>query len=363
MSSHLVKTLTFLALWLFTTTSFASSPSYGVYGLHTTGSTRLLGMGGAFVGLADDASAVLLNPAGVSMSRWSFDMQSSTNRVINREGDINFDGNPDGIPYIFNYVTAGINFGRLGLGLGYTTPFQLHHSLPGGATKYSAKIESLDVSLSFLMWKNLSLGFTLHSETATMGASSAALPLLEDSDSQLSTTFGVLFRPDNRWKFGITYRAGREYKINSNLNAEIQNEFGSWFQNMSIADKLSMGFSFKLNQNLILVGDIDHYSKQQNVFLIGSDINNSSQELLHKNHIIWHGGFEFFVLNKKNIEFIWRGGGYQEPSRLNYTEPRLHFTMGVELRMGPLRLSSAYDQAKNFTNYSQSIGISLVDLK
>ena len=47
-------------------------PSFGAYGLYPVGSTRTLAMGGAFVGLADDASAIFLNPAGLAKTKNNF---------------------------------------------------------------------------------------------------------------------------------------------------------------------------------------------------------------------------------------------------------------------------------------------------
>ncbi|MBK9039553.1 MAG: hypothetical protein IPL83_10370 [Bdellovibrionales bacterium] len=64
----LLVLLLHLAIQLSSQTALAEDAAYGAYGLFPGGTTRVLAMGGAAVGLSDDAGAVLNNPAGLSMS-------------------------------------------------------------------------------------------------------------------------------------------------------------------------------------------------------------------------------------------------------------------------------------------------------
>ena len=338
--------------------------AFGAFGLYPTGSTRVLAMGGAFVGLADDASSVISNPAGVSMSRWRFDLQGTTNRVVNREGDINLDGTNDGYPYNFVYTAAAVRFGFLGLGAGYSTPYDAHEDF-GGSSSSEQKIliESYDVTLSLRFFKNFAIGATLHQERASMSfRDNFYNEQAEDSDEYVYPTAGIIFRPQRKWGIGITYSPERRYAIDDNLNDQLTSTY-KWFQDLVIPAKLSLGFSLKMKKRLTIVGDMDIYYLTKDTYLMGSDSFDSSNKFIEKQYPIWHGGFELEVIDRKNIEFIWRGGGYQEPARLVGRSPRFHFTMGVEVRFGFVKFSAAYDQAKDFTSFSQSVGLSISDLR
>ncbi len=56
-----------------------------------------------------------------------------------------------------------------------------------------------------------------------------------------------------------------------------------------------------------------------------------------------------------------RLGGYTEPSRIAMTS-RNHFTVGLDVRFGPVVLSVAYDQAADFTNTAQGFTLRYGDL-
>ncbi|MCB9027438.1 MAG: hypothetical protein H6625_14050 [Bdellovibrionaceae bacterium] len=360
--------LKFIILFLFLILNFslvhAQNPAYGTYGLFPTGSTRTLAMGGAFVCLADDATSVIYNPAGLALSRWRFDLQSSTNRVVNREGDLNLDGEKEGIPYNFNYTAAATRIGFLGLGFGYSVPYDVIEDFGGLSTsKQKIRIESLDLAVSFRLSKSLSIGVTCHKEMASMSFSDSSLnELAEDQKELIYPQLGMVFRPERKWGMGIVYSPERRYDIDSNLNETLSGTY-NWFQDIVIPPKLSLGLSLMLKSRLNLVGDIDIYYPSENTYLVGNDNFNTGNKIVENELTVWHGGFEFEVISKKDIEFIWRGGGYQEPSRLLNSKPRFHFTMGIEIRFGFIKLSAAYDQAKDFTSYSQSIGLSISDLR
>ena len=67
-----MRIIAFFALFLFVAlTASAQAQTFGGVG------TRAEGMGGAFVAVADDASAVYWNPAGIAMGA-TFDVQFST---------------------------------------------------------------------------------------------------------------------------------------------------------------------------------------------------------------------------------------------------------------------------------------------
>ena len=91
--------------------SFAQSDpkQYGGFALFPQGSSRVMGMGGAFAAVADDVFAIPFNPAGLSFSEEIFLFGGTQNRVINREA--NLAGGVDfSEPYEFLFFAAAYNF-------------------------------------------------------------------------------------------------------------------------------------------------------------------------------------------------------------------------------------------------------------
>lgn len=90
---RVLKNLKNRSLKAFVFCLLAGSSSVMASGLNLEGlGIRAVGMGGAFIGVADDASAIFWNPAGLSQLRgsgFSFGLYSMTPRVSDRDGATN----------------------------------------------------------------------------------------------------------------------------------------------------------------------------------------------------------------------------------------------------------------------------------
>ncbi len=303
--SRIHKIVVFILAMLPAFTANAIDKAYGAYGLYITGSTRVLAMGGAFVGLADDATSVISNPAGLALSRWTFDLQGTSNRVINREGDIDSDGTNDGLPYNFLYSAAALSIGPFGLGAGYSVPYKTEDNFGGLSTsKQKILIESLDVALALKITKSIAIGATLHKEKATISfEDSSNSDMAEDTSEFTYPSLGLIFRPEKKWGFGITYSPERRYDIDDNINSTLISTF-NWFQDLVIPAKLNLGFSLQLKKSLTLVGDMDIYYPTEETYLIGSNSLAENHKFIEKQYTLWHGGFEFSVVNKKILNLF-----------------------------------------------------------
>lgn len=356
-----VLVLLHLAIQFGSHTALAQDAAYGAYGLFPGGTTRVLAMGGAAVGLSDDAGAVLYNPAGLSMSRWIFDLAGTTNRVVNREVDFDGDTQLDGLPYDFVFSSLGLRLGPLGIGGGYSQPYNLDFSsnfVANGVTKL-LKIESRDLAISWRFWESLSFGMTGHQEKVVLGYKDEAMALdLESQAEAFYLTFGFRYNNDRKIGLGVTYSPERRYNLDESLDTQITPS-AEWFHDVVVPAKLVLGGSVKLTGRLMWVGDVDIYYPVKKAFYVGGSSTDPSDQVESDQKVVIHGGFEYQVINNKNIAFVWRGGGYQEPPRLNFSKNRLHYTMGVEVRLGFITLSAAYDQAPDFSNIAQTLGLSL----
>src|SRR5687768_16445498 len=100
--------------------SFAQAERYGTYGLYPHGSTRVMGMGGAFVGLSDDMGGIIYNPAGLARLKSWGEGGGNINSVYNLEADLD-GGKKDGLPYYYLYYAGAIKVGNFAFGAGFSS--------------------------------------------------------------------------------------------------------------------------------------------------------------------------------------------------------------------------------------------------
>lgn len=350
----------------------AEDVAYGAYGLYPSGTTRVLAMGGAAVGLSDDAGAVLYNPASLSMSHWVVDFASTTNRVVNREVDFDGDNQLDGLPYSILFSSLALRLGSLGWGGGYSQPYSLEFSSDYFAPEVTKvlRIESRDMALSWRFGKSWALGLAIHQELVRLGYKDSLNALdLSSRAEGFYPSIGFRYQNGRKFGLGVRYSPERRYDMDEELDAQIVSYLGApssaseWFHNIVIPAKMTLGGSVRMTGRLIWVGDVDIYAPLRNAIYLGGSSLNWGDQIEERQKIVIHGGFEYAVVNEKNIGFLWRGGGYQEPPRLESSGNRLHYTMGVEIRLGILTFSAAYDQASDFSNIAQAVGLSLSAIK
>ncbi|MCB0420141.1 MAG: hypothetical protein KDD61_04045 [Bdellovibrionales bacterium] len=336
----------------------ALDSAYGAYGFFPQGSARVIAMGGAFTGLSDDASASIYNPAGLAMARWSFDFSGDSNRIINKEVDLTGDNKRDGLPYEAANLSLAARWKNFGFALGQTDPYNLQFGeLSSFSTKLGLSLVSQDISFAWAPSKMVSLGGTYHLETAKLSYEVKSSGVsTEDEASGSYYTVGVLLRPSRVLQVGLMYRPERLYDIDENLNTVSSSDF---FHDVYVPEQTNFGIYIRSSSKLSWTFDMNTYSSRPALLYVGS----AGFQFTDKATTIYRAGFEYAVLNDKDVEFTWRGGGYQEEPRVVGIDSRLHFTMGIAMRWGFITFGAAYDQASDFSTTSQSIGVSVSALK
>ena len=351
---------TALSISFFSHSSRAQEEAYGAYGHYPVGTTRVLGMGGAFVGLADDASAVVTNPAGLSLTNYVIDYTGGENRIINREQLFGQSiDDREGIPYTSQFRAVSVRLGFLGIA--YSVPYALDYDAAGALPfKRTLRVENYDVAAA-LRFSTLSIGATAHMERVDLAYKTESATLLEQKKESVYPTFGILYDVGKKGGVGVTYTPQRRYNFDESMDSRIDGMFSvrEWFHDVVIPGKLTFGASLWYKQKLRWVADVDVYEPVKDAILVGGTSLTGQDRIVEKTQTVMHGGFEFWVEKTRNLDFIWRGGGYNEPARVAYMPSRFHFTMGVEIRYYFLVLAASYDQAPDFSNVSQSVGISL----
>lgn len=340
-----------------------SSEVYGIYNLYPQGSSRVMGMGGAYAALSDHPTGVVANPAGLAFSEWKFDLSGTFNRVTNREAKTE-NRTDNAVPFDYFQYALALGWESWALGLGWSQPFYLEtDNLSGEVSKI--KVQSGDVALAKKFGKYFSLGLSYHYELFEHTFESTN-PFLLTPKTTVETQGGYVRAGLNyrsqKGGVGLVWVQERIYDIDESVNSTLSNH--SPFRDGISPSKVTVGIYAQVTNRLTFVLDLDTISEVKNGVYAGSGYfgDGTGVEITQKEQTVFHGGIEFEAVNKKTNEVYIRAGGYQEPARLVDAKVRTHYTLGLEARFGPAVLSVAFDQAENFNNTSQGFSLAIGSL-
>lgn len=278
---------------------------------------RPLGMGKAYVAIADDANAVFTNPAGLGLQK-SWALTSMSTKLF---GSANYVLAGTAIP--LDQGTIGIGYIGLQSPAGYST---VDETSVGEPLSYN----SSEIILSYAR----NLKEVIHSSTLGDLSVGISLKLINhkfdgfDGNAQgMSTDLGIIYKPNQDLSLGANFaNLGGKVKWNSGKEEEVES-----------AGKL--GCSFKLLDGKLLTS-------------AGIDFAMNA-----KRPMLLHGGFEY-----KPIDFLSiRGGLDQDP--LSLSESVSNFTAGVGIKIAGVSFDYAYKQDKEIeSNARHYFSLSIQDL-
>ncbi len=232
---------------------------------------RALGIGAAFVGIADDPSGIYYNPAGLILQNQKLNFSVNgvyimpthsytIEDVVSAQSE-----NNTGIPQFFITYKAS---DRMTLGFGMFVPYA------GGGVDWSADdlgfpmssslgVISYTPSLSYRISDKFSLGininiyqgaFELNTDTDLMAALKT-----EESGSSLSASLGLMYRPSERWRFGLSVRGPAKMTLTGTTLYTVavpglgNVRFGSDSETkFNLPWDIEFGFMYKFSDRLIL---------------------------------------------------------------------------------------------------------------
>jgi long-chain fatty acid transport protein len=232
---------------------------------------RALGIGAAFVGIADDPSGIYYNPAGLILQEQKFNFsvngiyimpthQYTVENIVSAQSQ-----KKSGIPQFFITYKASE---RMTLGFGIFVPYA------GGGVDWSADdlgqamsshlgVISYTPSISLRISDKFSLGvninfykgvFELNADTELMSALKS-----EESGSSLSASLGLMYEPSNRWRFGLSIRGPAKMTLSGNTlyTVSVPNvgdvRFGSDSETkFNLPWDIEFGFMYKFSDRFIL---------------------------------------------------------------------------------------------------------------
>ncbi|MBN8537217.1 MAG: hypothetical protein J0M15_09190 [Deltaproteobacteria bacterium] len=336
---------------LFSINSFASS--YGAYGHYSLGSSRVLGLAGAYTALSEDSNAFILNPAGTGFAKWSYNLDGANNILNNDELDI--DSNGVGKSQTQNLSLFGVHYKNkiFSIGIGVIQPYAVGLINNFSATEKKLSIKDTALNLSHCPISNFCLGVNVIESKATQSVSSFA-EVSEQEHSLIHYKYGMAIRFNEDIGFGYSY-TGKSFW-------DFSNPKSNYFNSVIIPEKNSLGFFYNLkDQKTKIVFDLDTFkSPGTYTYVFESNEYSNLVPVADKEVSIFRLGAEQLLMKRTKTSVTWRVGYYREPSRIDTSLDRNHFTIGLEARIGPAILQAAMDQAKSFNNVSQSFSV-LID--
>ncbi|MEI8170890.1 MAG: outer membrane protein transport protein [Rhodoferax sp.] len=232
------------------------------------------GMGNAFAGgaaIADDASTVFFNPAG--MSRMSGKQIVIAAHAITPSAKYTSAiGVPSGgdagstsiVPnaYFVMEVNPALKFG-----LGVNAPFGLQTEYDsnwvGKQQAIKSKIETVNVnpSLSYQVNDRLSLGGGLDYQHITGELSqdqggAIGIAVINGSDNTWGYNLGVLYRVDANTRLGVAYRSTMSYTLNGTVTTSLPFANGPVSLNIKLPDTLSISGVHQYSDKWDVMADV-----------------------------------------------------------------------------------------------------------
>jgi len=346
---------------------------------------RAKAMGGAFVGLADDHTAMFANPAGLTNLRqrtFSIEVAHIQNdgvipfykgeilqpQIQDLIFDLDTENFPEkhlSIPFAGMVIpgekwTFGFFYAKQAdTSRSFSTdsiriqdvPFEIrpvmHHQsfyfFPSDNT-LKLELESIGTSMGWRMSEALSIGGTLGiSRLNYQGSTVLKIPVFQEAelqflepvfgetiaridtdgkDTALSAILGLLYSPNERFRFGVTYQYEPSFSYDFTVSArnlitqppsltdfEIEEEGSSSFH---VPNHLSVGMSMQSSESFLLSFEIKRifYSELEEDFHHFFQTNGNEQTV--DDGTEYHFGMEYFFLNS-SIPFSLRCGYWFEP--------------------------------------------------
>ncbi len=338
---------------------------------------RALGMGGAFVALADDATAAASNPAGISQltnmqfaieGRYASQESKSKSFPWSTAGNLSAFQNAnsdvdDAYDLSFGAFTTPLFKNFLNVSVFYDRPMSFsagklaNRGFQGGpvlefepsSTDINIHELGLSVAKSFFGGKVMfgaGVGVQFFDmeqrEAGFISPNGAAFDQyfarsVDKSSEKVSYRAGLLVKPIDRLRLGVSYTRMPQftYQVNSLFEGSEPTTFDSQFD---VPDNLSFGAAYNLCPNWVLLFEAKYlmYSQLMNGFVVtesyadapvdafASRIGSSVSDYSIDDIVEIHFGTEYVLNAIKNVPIALRAGFYYEPAHdLKYTKPSL----------------------------------------
>jgi hypothetical protein len=333
-----------------------------------TPGARAVAMGKTFIGLGDDATAAVSNPAGLSnLLEQEFSFEFTGTKIKHQRffpseaGELQTFGEVVLTPSFFSYVVplrrATLSVFRNSL-QNYRERYEIgdrfvpaiNGTEDGTFGNIAASVESFGFGGAYVLSRYISVGGSVTLASLDLASEArSGTPLNPrngtntiDSDLEWSGLVGVLVKPTSSLALGVTYNKGSVFEIKTRL-------FGNFLFtlpgnpprridvnftgderdiNYVLPDRYSAGLSWRPSNSLTVLGDVSrvNYSQQITQKFLIADFLDPDARISPANFFIndvyeLHAGLEWRHYGPKRT-FAFRGGAFTDPDH------RLRFRSG-----------------------------------
>ena len=235
---------------------------------HATNGDQMLGvtamqwgMAGAYTAAPQDAATVLTNPAGLAdlsmqefRADFGFGFLNPPRKVNNQESDSDLYLIPSGaLAYRVNErLTLGMGMAGLS-GMGVDFPDTAPAMAGNQAIVTTKQFYKIAPGFGYKLNEQLSLGAALNLDYQSLALSNPMFQLPQNQVYGLGATFGLTFKPNQRFTIGASYTTKQhmdEFKWNTAA--------GAYGMTMDAPSILSLGLAFKPMPGLLIEADVKH---------------------------------------------------------------------------------------------------------
>ncbi len=367
---------------------------------------RALGMGGAFVGLADDATAAASNPAGLAqLNRTQLAIEGRYFTTDSQEksfanplgGSVRSRSNEDDVTEISFGAFSSPVYDLFNIAVFYNRPISFDVEKDVLFSRRSQNIPStMEISLdevgvslgkSFADGR-LMLGFGLGAQFFDLKARELSTTrvdngfrrdfagVMDENDVGLGFRVGILGKPIDSLRLGFSYT--RMDSFDTQIRYQLFPGSAVWHTKFDVPDNFAFGAAYNILPNWVVVfeGKYVMYSQLMNGFVVDTTYGDQSiaspeSEFDIDDVMELHFGTEYVINAIPNVPIALRAGFFYEPAHdLEYKGPsqlqrelfdggddRYHFTFGVgTVLFNHLQI----DVGADITDESQNVGLSMV---
>jgi len=333
---------------------------------------RAMAIGGAFVGLADDPTAIFFNPAGVAYQENQFNFSIDgfyiwpTHDYTSPAGSTAQSKFNTALPQIF--FTYRMNE-KVTLGFGAFVPYagggvDWRKEDLGLPLKSYLAVISLSPSVAYQLNRTLSVGFNLNFYRGLLDVETEMEgfgPLnAEESGSAISASLGLMYKPTEKLGIGFTVRAPAKMTLSGKTSIfQTVPGFGTLKLNLESETSFNLpwdieaGFSYRLTESFVFSAGAQYtmWSRLKQVDKTIKDIPtigdiNEAEVLNFNDILILHAGFEYLIPGGIAL----RGGiGYDRSasptdtlSVMNIDVDKLSLLGGIGYKTGKTQIDFVY---------------------
>lgn len=353
---------------------------------------RALALGGAFVGVADDPSAIFHNPAGLVFQRKRLNFSIDGFHIWPTHEYTMYDGSRiqskynSSLPQIFlTYRTSE----KLTLGFGFYVPYagggvDWKEADLGTPFKSTMGIYTITPTLAYQVSEKFSIGLNLNFYGAVLNVDTKMLPLgpmiieemiTEERGSAFSAGLGFMFRPTEKARIGLSVRCPARIKLSGNTTitttvppiGTVQMERDSE-TSFNLPWDIEVGFSYRITENFLFATSAQYtmWSALDKVEKTIKDIPLTGdyrvdEEMNFKDILIVRAGVEYFISGG----VILRGGigldRYATPEEAlnirNIDVDKFTLIGGIGYRTGSAQIDFVYAYAHGKEREKETVGL------